>query len=53
MTSSSPRPVFSLNMTEADWQQKVSEWSRYIEQTPGSDKAQLLQLRAACDDSLI
>ena len=47
-----PRPVFSLNMTEADWQFKEIDWNSYIEQTPSSDNAKLLQLRAACDDSL-
>ena len=47
-----PRPVFSLNMTEADWQFKEIDWQSYIGQTPCSDNTKLLQLRAACDDSL-
>ena len=29
-----PRPVFSLNMSEAAWQFKVIKWRSYINQTP-------------------
>ena len=29
-----PRPVFTLNMTEAAWDFKVIEWESYIQQTP-------------------
>ena len=47
-----PRPVFTLNMTEAAWDFKVIEWESYIQQTPATDNAQLLQLRAACDEGL-
>ena len=47
-----PRPVFSLNMTEADWEYKEIDWNSYIEQTQCSDNAKLLQLRAACDETL-
>ena len=47
-----PRPVFSLDMTESDWQFKEIDWNSYIEQTSCSDNTKLLQLRAACDDSL-
>ena len=46
-----PRPVFSLNMTEATWQFKVIEWQSYIGQTPTTPDNKLLQLRAACDES--
>ena len=49
---SQPRPVFSLNMTEADWQIKETDWTSYIEQEPCSDNTKLSQLRAACNDSL-
>ena len=47
-----PRPVFSLNMSEAAWQFKVIEWNSYIGQTLTSPDSQLLQLRAACDEEL-
>ena len=47
-----PRPVFTLNMTEAAWDFKVIEWESYIQQTPATDNTKLLQLRAACDDGL-
>ena len=47
-----PRPVFSLNMTEATWQFKVIEWQSYIGQAPTTSENKLLQLRAACDDEL-
>ena len=48
-----PRPVFSLNMTEKDWQSKEIEWNNYIEQNPYSENAKLAELIVACDDSLI
>jgi hypothetical protein len=47
-----PRPVFSLNMTEAQWQYKEIDWNSYINQAPSSDNAKLLQLRATCGESL-
>ena len=47
-----PRPVFSLNMSEAAWQFKVIEWNSYIGQTVCSPDRQLMQLRAACDEEL-
>ena len=47
-----PRPVFSLNMTEANWQFKVIEWRSYIGQTAATPENKLLQLRAACDEEL-
>ena len=47
-----PRPVFTLNMTEAAWDFKVIEWESYIQQTPATDNTKLLQLRAACDEGL-
>ena len=43
-----PRPVFTLNMTEAAWDFKVIEWESYIQQSTATDNAKLLQLRAAC-----
>ena len=39
-----PRPVFSLDMTESDWQFKEIDWNSYIEQTSCSDNTKLLQL---------
>ena len=47
-----PRPVFTLNMTESAWQYTEIDWDSYISQTPLQDNAKLLQLRAACDESL-
>ena len=47
-----PRPVFTLNMTEAAWDFKVIEWESYIQQSTATDNAKLLQLRAACDEGL-
>ena len=35
-----PRPVFSLNMTEADWQFKEIDWNSYIEQIESTIKVQ-------------
>ena len=52
VVSKLPWPVFSLNMTEAEWQLKEAEWNSYIEQTPCSEDTKRLQLKAACDDSL-
>ena len=37
-----PRPVFTLNMTEAAWDFKVIVWDSYIQQTPVLDNAKLL-----------
>ena len=47
-----PRPVFSLNMTEAAWQFKVIEWNSYIGQASTTPENRVLQLRAACDEEL-
>ena len=47
-----PRPVFTLNMSEAAWDFKVIEWESYIAQTQVTDNTKLLQLRAACSEEL-
>ena len=47
-----PRPVFSLNMTEATWEFTVIEWNSYIGQAVSTPGNRLLQLRAACDAEL-
>ena len=47
-----PRPIFSLNMTEATWPFKVIEWHSYIGQAPTTPENKVLQLRAACNDDL-
>ena len=40
-------------MTESAWQYTEIDWESYINQTPGiTDNVKLLQLRAACDESL-
>ena len=47
-----PRPVFSLNMTEAQWSFKKLQWDNYISQSVVTPTVQLMQLQAACDDQL-
>ena len=47
-----PRPVFTLNMSEAAWDFKVIEWDSYIAQTLVTDNTKLLQLRASCSEEL-
>ena len=48
-----PRPKFSLNMTEGQWQFINMQWIAYIAQTPASDSQKVEQLRAACDKDLL
>ena len=48
-----PRPKFTLNMTEAQWEFINMQWEAYIAQTPASDIQKLQQLRAACDKDLL
>eukprot|EP00092_Neocalanus_flemingeri_P103983 GFUD01133121.1.p1 GENE.GFUD01133121.1~~GFUD01133121.1.p1 ORF type:complete len:120 (-),score=23.55 GFUD01133121.1:44-403(-) len=48
-----PRPKFSLNMTEAQWQFVTMQWGAYIAQTHASDIQKVQQLRAACDKDLL
>ena len=48
-----PRPKFSLNMTEGQWQFINMQWTAYIAQTPASDSQKVEQLRAACDKDLL
>ena len=47
---SSNMPVFKLNMSEEVF--KLIEWENYIQQTPVTDNATLLQVIAACDEGL-
>ena len=47
-----PRPVFSLNMSESQWNFKILQWNAYIQQTETDDNVKLMQLQAACDDQL-
>ena len=48
-----PRPTFTLNMNEAQWSFKKMQWDNYIKQGQSvSEEVKLLQLQAACDDSL-
>ena len=47
-----PRPVFNLQMTEAQWTFTKIQWENYIGQTQVSDATKLSQLQAACSDSL-
>ena len=48
-----PRPTFSLDMIEGDWAYSKMQWKSYVEQAPATPAEQLLQLRAACEDSLL
>ena len=48
-----PRPSFSLEMSQAEWAFKHSQWTAYISQTPVSEQVKVQQLRAACEDDLL
>ena len=47
-----PRPTFTLNMTESQWSFTKIQWDNYIKQSAVSESVKLMQLQAACDDSL-
>ena len=47
-----PRPTFSLNMTESQWNFTKIQWDNYIQQSAVSPAVQLMQLQAACDNPL-
>ena len=48
-----PRPSFQLEMTQAEWAFKLSQWQAYIAQSVVSEPIKVQQLRAACDDDLL
>ena len=48
-----PRPSFQLEMTQAKWAFKLSQWQAYIAQSVVSEPIKVQQLRAACDDDLL
>ena len=48
-----PRPTFTLDMTQADWSFKESQWRVYISQQPVSEQVKIQQLKAACDELLL
>ena len=48
-----PRPSFLLEMCQAEWAFKHSQWTAYISQTPVSEAIKVQQLRAACEDNLL
>ena len=48
-----PRPSFQLEMTQAEWAFKLSQWQAYIAQSTVSESVKVHQLRAACDDDLL
>ena len=48
-----PRPSFQLEMSQAEWAFKHSQWKAYISQTPVSESVKVQQLRAACEDDLL
>ena len=47
-----PRPTFTLKMSESQWSFTLIQWDNYIQQSVVSPAVQLMQLQAACDDSL-
>jgi len=47
-----PRPVFNLQMNEAQWTFTKIQWENYIGQTQVSDATKLSQLQAACSETL-
>ena len=48
-----PRPSFQLDMSQAEWAFKHSQWRAYISQTQVSEEIKVQQLRAACEDDLL
>ena len=48
-----PRPSFHLDMTEAEWKFKETQWSAYIGQSVVTENIKIQQLRAACDEPLL
>ena len=46
-----PRPTFNLDMTQAEWSFKESQWTVYISQTNVSEQVKVQQLKAACDEA--
>ena len=48
-----PRPIFSLNSSEATWNFTKTLWDAYISQTAATDSVKLQQLQAACDKALL
>ena len=47
-----PRPTFTLNMTESQWNYTRSLWDSYIKQTVVPEAIKVMQLQAACDQAL-
>ena len=47
-----PRPTFTLNMTESQWNYTRSLWDRYIKQTVVPEAIKVMQLQAAFDQAL-
>ena len=48
-----PRPSFNLDMTQAEWSFKESQWKVYINQTNVKEQVKVQQLKAACDEALL
>ena len=47
------RPTFTLDMTQAEWAFKESQWVAYIGLSAVSDQVKVQQLKAACEESLL
>ena len=47
-----PRPTFTLNMTESQWNYTKTLWDSYIKQSVVPEATKVMQLQAACDDAL-
>ena len=48
-----PRPSFDLDMSQAAWSFKQSQWEAYISQSSVSEKMKVQQLKAACEERLL
>ena len=48
-----PRPKFTLDMSESQWQFTQKRWDAYIAQTVASEDQKMEQLQAACDVKLL
>ena len=46
-------PSFQLEMSQAKWAFKHSQWTAYGTQTPVSEQVKVQQLRAACEEDLL
>ena len=48
-----PRPTYSLDMAQAEWSFKESQWKVYINQINVKEQVKVQQLKASCDEALL